>query len=103
MQSSTNVSILIANPAALGLAGFAGSTVITASYIAGCWGDAADPKIFFPFVAFSTVFGQFCAGLFGFFSNDILITVINTMWGALWMAVGLLYLLVVQCDYSQPM
>lgn len=41
----------IAPPAALGLAGFAGSTWITASYIADWWGNEESPTIFFPFVA----------------------------------------------------
>ena len=41
----------IAPPAALGLAGFAGSTWITASHIAMWWGSSDSPTIFFPFVA----------------------------------------------------
>ena len=40
----------IAPPAALGLAGFAGSTWITASHIATWWGSSDSPTIFFPFV-----------------------------------------------------
>jgi uncharacterized protein len=41
----------IAPPAALGLAGFAGSTWITSSYIANWWGNDSSPTIFFPFVS----------------------------------------------------
>lgn len=41
----------IAPPAALGLAGFAGSTWITSSYIANWWGNSESPTIFFPFVS----------------------------------------------------
>jgi hypothetical protein len=41
----------IAPPAALGLAGFAGSTWITSSYIANWWGNDTSPTIFFPFVS----------------------------------------------------
>jgi hypothetical protein len=41
---------LIAPPAALGLAGFAGSTWITSSYIANWWGNIESPTVFFPFV-----------------------------------------------------
>lgn len=41
----------IAPPAALGLAGFAGSTWIAASYVAMWWGSSESPTIFFPFVA----------------------------------------------------
>lgn len=34
---------------------------------------------------------QFIAGLFGFKARDTLVTVVNTMWGSFWLAVGLLY------------
>jgi succinate-acetate transporter protein len=85
----------IAAPAALGLAGFAGSTWITATWIARWWGDESSPTIFFPFVAFWGGLGQFNAGLFGYAARDTLITVIHVLWGSFWMSVGLLYLLVV--------
>lgn len=85
----------IAPPAALGLAGFAGSTFITASWIAGWWGTADSPTVFFPFVATFGGLSQFIAGLFGFAARDTLVTVVNTMWGSFWLAIGLLYYLVV--------
>jgi succinate-acetate transporter protein len=69
----------IAPPAALGLAGFAGSTWITASWIAGWWGNEISPTIFFPFVAFWGGLSQFIAGLYGFHARDTLVSVINTM------------------------
>ncbi|KAL3477428.1 GPR1/FUN34/yaaH family-domain-containing protein [Aspergillus californicus] len=84
----------IAAPAALGLAGFSGSTFITASYIARWWGDESSPTIFFPFVAFWGGLGQFVAGFFGYAARDTLITVIHVLWGSFWMSIGLLYLLV---------
>lgn len=85
----------IAAPAALGLAGFSGSTFITASYIARWWGDESSPTIFFPFVAFWGGLGQFIAGLYGYAARDTLVTVIHALWGSFWMSIGLLYLLVV--------
>jgi succinate-acetate transporter protein len=85
----------IAAPAALGLAGFAGSTWITASYIAHWWGTESSPTIFFPFVAFWGGLGQFIAELYGFAARDVLVTVIYVLWGSFWMSIGLLYLLVV--------
>ena len=85
----------IAPPAALGLAGFAGSTWITASWIAGWWGNDSSPTIFFPFVAFWGGLGQFIAGLFGYAARDTLVTVIHVLWGSFWMSIGLLYLLTV--------
>ncbi|KAI7217835.1 hypothetical protein KC333_g3951 [Hortaea werneckii] len=97
LHQTPNVSIFlkpIAPPAALGLAGFAGSTFITASWIAGWWGNSESPTIFFPFVAFWGGLSQFIAGLMGFAARDILVTIINTMWGAFWMSIGVIYLLV---------
>jgi len=37
---------------------------------------------------------QFIAGIYGIQARDILVSVINTMWGAFWLSIGLLYLLV---------
>ena len=85
----------IAPPAALGLAGFAGSTWITASWIAGWWGSPDSPTIFFPFVAFWGGLAQFITGLYAFHARDVLANVIHCLWGSFWMSVGLLYLLVV--------
>ena len=85
----------IAPPAALGLAGFAGSTWITSSYIANWWGGPESPTIFFPFVGLFGGLAQFIAGLYGFKARDTLVTVVNTMWGSFWMAIGILYAFVV--------
>lgn len=60
----------IAPPAALGLAGFAGSTWITSSYIADWWGNAESPTIFFPFVGIFGGLAQFIAGIYGFQARD---------------------------------
>jgi succinate-acetate transporter protein len=85
----------IAPPAALGLAGFAGSTWITASWIAGWWGGDKSPSIFFPFVAFWGGLAQFIAGFMGFPARDTLVTVVNVLWGSFWMSAGLMWFLVV--------
>ena len=101
LEQEPNVTIFlrpIAAPAALGLAGFAGSTWITASWIAGWWGDANSPTIFFPFVAFWGGLAQFIAGLYGYPARDVLVTVVHVLWGGFWMSIGFLYLLVVGYD-----
>lgn len=93
-----NVTIFlrpIAPPAALGLAGFAGSTWIVASYIAQWWGDLSSPPIFFPFVMLWGGLAQFIAGLFGYHARDTLVTVINVLWGSFWLSLGVQQLLVV--------
>ncbi|KAL3451099.1 hypothetical protein BJX65DRAFT_304506 [Aspergillus insuetus] len=97
IEGDPNVTIFlrpIAAPAALGLAGFARTTWMTATWIARWWDDESSPTIFFPFVAFWGGLGQFIAGLFGYAARDTLITVIHVLWGSFWMSVGLLYLLV---------
>src|SRR2546423_213443 len=102
VQTDPSVTIFlrpIAAPAALGLAGFAGSTFITASWIAGWWGGPTSPTIFFPFVAFWGGLAQFIAGIKGFDARDVLVTVIHCLWGSFWMSVGLLYLLVVSITF----
>lgn len=38
---------------------------------------------------------QFIAGLMGYAARDCLVTVINSMWGTFWLAIGIVYLLVV--------
>lgn len=62
-----------------------------ASYIAGWWGGPESPTIFFPFVSIFGGLAQFIAGLHGFQARDTLVTVINTMWGSFWVAIGILY------------
>ncbi|KAK5082527.1 hypothetical protein LTR24_007964 [Lithohypha guttulata] len=94
LEQHPQVSIFlkpIAPPAALALAGFSGSTFITSAWIAGWYGDSESPLIFFPFVAFFGGLSQFIAGLMGYQARDVLVTVINTMWGAFWMSIGLPY------------
>jgi succinate-acetate transporter protein len=34
---------------------------------------------------------QFIAGIKGFEARDTLVTVVNTMWGSFWLAIGILY------------
>lgn len=98
LNRDPNVTIFlrpIAPPAALGLAGSAGSTWITATYIAGWWGDLSSPTIFFPFVMLWGGLGQFIAGLFGYHARGTLVTVVNVLWGSLWLSFGLSQLLTV--------
>ncbi|EXJ80892.1 hypothetical protein A1O3_07180 [Capronia epimyces CBS 606.96] len=81
----------IAPPAALGLAGFAGSTLIVSTWVCRWWGNPDSPLLFFPFIGLWGGLAQFIAGLYGFAARDVLVTVVNTMWGSFWMALGILY------------
>ncbi|KAI1635355.1 hypothetical protein F4809DRAFT_642594 [Biscogniauxia mediterranea] len=89
----------VAPPAALGLAGFVGSTWITSSYIADWWGAPESPTLFFPFVGIGGL-AQFIAGLHGSKARDTLVTVINTMWGSSWISIGISYAFVLRCRSS---
>ncbi|WEW61809.1 hypothetical protein PRK78_007305 [Emydomyces testavorans] len=92
LDQDPNVTIFlkpIAAPAALGLAGFSGATWITASWIAGWWGNDTSPTIFFPFVALWGGVAQFIAALFGFPARDTLITVVHALWGSFWISIEL--------------
>lgn len=57
-------------------------------------GDEHSPLVFFPFIALWGGLAQFIAGIYGIKARDILVSVINTLWGVFWMSVGILYLLV---------
>lgn len=92
-----------ARPTILGLAGLAGSTWITCSYIANWWDGSESPIIFFSFV---WIFGgllQFISGVQGFQARDTLATVINTMWGSFWMSIGVVYALLVCTEPEVPL
>lgn len=65
----------IAPPAALGLAGFAGSTFIASMWIAAWWGDEESPLVIFPFLGLFGGLAQFIAGLFGIWARDTLVSV----------------------------
>lgn len=85
----------IAPPTALGLAGFAGSTFITATYFTGWWGNENSATIFFPFVMIWGGLAQFIAGYFGYHARDTLVTVVHPLWGSFYLGFGLLQLLTV--------
>src|SRR3954465_9138437 len=84
----------IAPPSILGLFGFAGATFIVAAHLAGWYGNAHTPEYLFPFGAFFGGVAQFAAGMWAFRARDGLATAMHGMWGAFWMAYGLLFLLV---------
>lgn len=78
LQQTPGVRIVlrpIAPPAALGLAGFAGSTFIASMWIASWWGDEESPLVIFPFLGLFGGLAQFIAGLFGFWARDTLVSV----------------------------
>jgi uncharacterized protein len=92
----------IAPPSILGLFGFAGATFIVAAHAAGWYGNAASPTYLFPFAAFFGGVAQFAAGMWAYRARDGLATAMHGMWGAFWMAYGLLFLLVATHTITVP-
>jgi uncharacterized protein len=83
----------IAAPSILGLFGFAGATFMVAAYLAGWYGGATTPQILFPFAATFGGLAQFLAGMWAYRARDGLATAMHGMWGAFWIAWGILQLL----------
>jgi len=83
----------IAAPSILGLFGFAGATFMVAAHLAGWYGTAKSGMFLFPFALTFGGVAQFLAGMWAFKARDGLATAMHGMWGAFWMAYGLLQLL----------
>src|SRR4051794_3551359 len=102
-QSNTRVFLQpIAAPSILGLFGFAAATFMVAAYLAGWYGGNASPEFLFPFAATFGGLAQFAAGMWAFRARDALATAMHGMWGAFWIAFGILFLLVATGDVKAP-
>src|SRR3954471_9975182 len=84
----------IAAPSILGLFGFAGATFIVAGHMAGWCGNPTTDLYLAPFAAFFGGLAQFLAGMWAYRARDAVATAMHGMWGAFWLAYGLLFLLV---------
>jgi uncharacterized protein len=92
----------IAAPSILGLYGFAAATFMVAANLAGWYGGKASPEFLFPFAAMFGGVAQFAAGMWAFRARDALASAVHSMWGAFWIAFGILFLLVAAGDLSVP-
>jgi succinate-acetate transporter protein len=84
----------IAAPSVLGLFGFAGATFIVASNMAGWWGTPQSGLVLAPFAAMFGGLAQFLAGMWAFRARDAIATAMHGMWGAFWLAYGILNILI---------
>jgi succinate-acetate transporter protein len=84
----------IAAPSILGLFGFAAATFMVAAHLAGWYGGSSAPGYLFPFALTFGGIAQFAAGMWAFRARDGLATAMHGMWGAFWIAWGVLQLLV---------
>lgn len=84
----------IAAPSILGLFGLATATLMVGAWMAGWYGTALTPLTLSPFVLTAGGFAQFLAGMWSYRARDGLATAMHGMWGAFWLAYGLLFMLV---------
>jgi succinate-acetate transporter protein len=84
----------IAAPAILGLFGFAGATFMVAAHLAGWYGNDTSGEFLFPFAATFGGVAQFAAAMWSYRARDALATAMFGMFGAFWVAYGVLNLLV---------
>jgi succinate-acetate transporter protein len=84
----------VAAPSILGLFGFAGATMMVGAWQAGWYGNALTPLTLWPFALTFGGLAQFLAGMWAYRARDGLATAVHGMWGAFWLAWGLLFLLI---------
>lgn len=84
----------IAAPSILGLFGFAAATFMVAAHLAGWYGSTDTPTYLAPFAAAFGGLAQFTAGMWSYKARDGIATAMHGMWGAYWIAYGILYLLI---------
>ncbi|MFI6267098.1 acetate uptake transporter family protein [Micromonospora sp. NPDC051006] len=92
----------VAPPSILGLFGFAAATFVVATNLAGWYGDTNTPAFLFPFAAFTGGLAQFLAGMWAYRARDGLATAMHGIWGAFWLAYGVLFLLVALGALTPP-
>ena len=92
----------IAAPSILGLFGFAGATFIVAAQMAGWYGGEGSAQYLFPFAATFGGLAQFAAGMWAYRARDGIATAMHGMWGAFWIAYGILHLLAATGTITLP-
>lgn len=92
----------IAAPSVLGLFGFAGATFIVASNMAGWWGTPTSGLALAPFAAMFGGLAQFLAGMWAYRARDAIATAMHGMWGAFWLAYGILNIMIAAHALTPP-
>lgn len=80
----------IAAPSILGLYGLAGATFMVAAYMAHWFGSSHTALLLVPFPALFGGLAQFLASMWSYKARDGVATAVHGMWGAFWMATGIL-------------
>ena len=88
----------IAAPSILGLYGLAGATFMVAARMVHWFGSTYTTLLLVPFAAVFGGLAQFLAGMWAYKARDGVATAVHGMWGAFWMAFGILALIL---NYGQ--
>lgn len=91
-----------AAPSILGLYGFAASTFMVAANMAHWYGNDHSALYLAPFAAIFGGVAQFLAGMWAYRVRDGLATAMHGMWGAFWIAYGLLNFAFMTHVLAQP-
>lgn len=92
----------IAAPSILGLYGLAGATFIVAAQMAHWFGSSYTTLLLVPFAAIFGGLAQFFAGMWAYKARDGVATAVHGMWGAFWMAFGILAIMISSGRAPQP-
>lgn len=92
----------IAAPSILGLYGLAGATFMVAAQMAHWFGSSYTTLLLVPFAAIFGGLAQFLAGMWAYKARDGVATAVHGMWGAFWMAFGILALILLSGRAPQP-
>ena len=92
----------IAAPSALGLAGFSVATVMVALIQAGWLGHWSDLGVVGLFAMTFGGIAQFAAGMWPYKARDVVATLAHGMWGAFWLAFGLLQIFILAGKIPAP-
>jgi len=92
----------IAAPSVLGLYGLAGATFMVAARMTEWFGSSHTMLLLVPFAAIFGGLAQFFAGMWAYKARDAVATAVHGMWGAFWMAFGVLALILMEGKAPEP-
>jgi len=83
----------LAAPSILGLYGLAGATFMVAAQMVHWFGSSYTTLLLVPFAAIFGGLAQFLSGMWAYKARDGVATAVHGMWGAFWIAFGILALM----------
>jgi uncharacterized protein len=92
----------VAAPSILGLFGFAAATFMVAANMVHWYGTSMSGLYLAPFAVMFGGLAQFLAGMWAFKARDALATAAHGLWGAFWIAYGILTLMFARAGTIMP-